>query len=143
METDGPIVVFDTDCVLCSRMVAFVLAHERGPDLRFAGAWSGEGLALAAAHGLSRSDLDETLLVVSGGRPLTRSDAAMEIARHFRAPWRWAAAAAVVPRPFRDAVYDLVARRRYRWFGRRQDCTVVPPAQRHRFIGVSGASGTT
>ena len=142
MGADGPIVVFDADRVLCSRMVAFVLAHERGPVLRFAGAWPDEGLALAAAHGLSRSDLDKTFLVVSGGRPLTRSDAAMEIASHLRAPWRWAAFAAIVPHPLRDAVHDQVARRRYRWFGRRQDCTVVPPAEWHRFIGLDGAPRT-
>ena len=60
--------------------------------------------------------------------------------RHFRAPWRWAAVVAAVPRPLRDVVYDFVARRRYRWFGRRQDCTVVPPTGRHRFIGVGSSS---
>lgn len=142
MKVDGPTVVFDTDCVLCSGMVAFVLAHEQAPVLRFAGAWSSEGLALAAMHGFSRSDLDKTFLVVCGGKALMRSDAGIEIMRHFRAPWRWAAVVAAVPRPLRDVVYDFVARRRYRWFGRRQDCIVVPPAERHRFIGVGGSSNT-
>jgi predicted DCC family thiol-disulfide oxidoreductase YuxK len=141
MRTDGPIVVFDTNCVLCSGMVAFVLAHERAPVLRFAGAWSREGLALAAKHGFSRADLDETFLVVRDDTALTRSDAGIEIARHFRAPWRWAAIAAIVPRGLRDAVYDFVARRRYRWFGERRDCTVVPPGQRYRFIGLGGGGG--
>jgi hypothetical protein len=65
MTADRPVVVFDTDCVLCSGMVSFVLAHERAPELRFAGAWSDEGLALAARHGFSRPDLDETFLVLS------------------------------------------------------------------------------
>ena len=143
MQTDSPIVVFDTNCVLCSGMVAFILAHEQAPILRFAGAWSSEGLALAAKYGFSRSDLDKTFLVVCSNKALTRSDAGIEIVRHFRAPWRWAAIAAAVPRPLRDAVYDLVARRRYRWFGKRQDCTVVPPAQKHRFIGLGGQSHTT
>lgn len=142
MIADGPIVVFDTNCVLCSGMVAFILAHEQAPVLRFAGAWSTEGLALAAEYGFSRSDLDKTFLVVCNGKALMRSDASVEIARHLRAPWRWAAVMAAVPRPLRNAVYDLVARRRYRWFGRRQDCTVVPVAERHRFIGVGGSSNT-
>ena len=141
MTADRPVVVFDTDCVLCGGMVLFVLAHERAPELRFAGAWSDEGLALAARHGFSRPDLDETFLVLSGGRVLTRSDAGIEILRHLRPPWRWLAAAlAAFPRPLRDAVYGFVARRRYRWFGRRADCAVVPPGERHRFIGVRGAS---
>jgi predicted DCC family thiol-disulfide oxidoreductase YuxK len=55
-----PIVVFDTNCVLCSGMVAFILAHERNRVLRFVGAWSDEGLALAARHHFSKSDLDQT-----------------------------------------------------------------------------------
>ena len=142
MKADSPIVVFDTDCVLCSRMVAFILAHEQAPVLRFAGAWSSEGLALAAAHGFSRSDLDKTFLVVRNGKALMRSDASVEIARHLRAPWQWATVIAAVPRPLRNAVYNFVARRRYHWFGRRQDCTVVPFAERHRFIGVGGSSNT-
>jgi predicted DCC family thiol-disulfide oxidoreductase YuxK len=142
MHANGPIVVFDTNCLLCSGMVAFVLAHEQAPVLRFAGAWSDEGVNLAAAHGFKASDLDKTFLVIRDGTALTRSDAAMEIARHLRAPWRWATITAIVPRPLRDAVYDFVARRRYRWFGKRQDCTVVPPTQRHRFIGVRASSNT-
>jgi predicted DCC family thiol-disulfide oxidoreductase YuxK len=137
---DGPIVVFDTNCVLCSGMVAFVLAHEQAPLLRFAGAWSSEGLALAAKYGFSRSDLGETFLVIRNGTALLRSDAGIEIMRHLRAPWRWAVIAAAVPRPLRDRAYDFVAQRRYRWFGERQDCTIVPPAERHRFIGLGGHS---
>ena len=142
MQPDGPIIIFDTDCVLCSGMVAFVLAHERAPLLRFAGAWSDEGLALAARHGLTREDLNETFAVIDGPRALLRSDASMVVLRHLRAPWRWLAALAIVPRPLRDAVYGFVAHRRYRWFGQRQDCTLVPPDQRHRFIGVRGRSAT-
>ena len=138
MDGPSPIIVFDTDCLLCSRMVAFVLAHERDHALRFAGAWSDEGSALAARHGFSRADLDKTFLVIVGDRALTRSDAGLEILRHLRAPWRWLAPGRLVPRAWRDAAYDAVARRRYRWFGRRENCTVVPLAERHRFIGVAG-----
>ncbi len=136
MDVPGPIIIFDTDCVLCSGMVAFVLAKEAAPRLRFAGAWSEEGLALAARHGITRHDLDETFVVIDGPRALLRSDAALLVLRHLRAPWRWLSAASLVPRPLRDAAYVFVARRRYRWFGQRQDCTVVPPDQRHRFLGL-------
>ena len=78
-----PIVVFDTNCVLCSGMVAFILAHERNRALRFVGAWSDEGLALAARHHFSKSDLDQTFLVLSGDAALSRSDAGVEILSHF------------------------------------------------------------
>ncbi|MBR0668439.1 DUF393 domain-containing protein [Roseomonas hellenica] len=138
VQAQDPIIVFDTDCVLCSGIVAFVLAHERDRQLRFAGAWSAEGLALAARHGFSRQDLEETFLLIAGGHVLTRSDAALAILRHMRAPWRWLMALRLVPRPLRDVVYRFVARRRYRWFGRRENCTIVPAGERERFIGVRG-----
>jgi len=134
-----PVIVFDTDCVLCSGMVAFVLRFERDAALHFAGAWSPEGARLAAAHGFAPKDLDATFLVVVGGKGLTRSDAAIEISRHLKAPWRWLGVLRIVPRSWRDCAYDLIARRRYRWFGRRENCTLVPPDQRHRFTGVGGA----
>lgn len=132
--------VFDTDCVLCSGTVAFILRHERDADLRFVGAWSPEGERLAAAHGFSRADLDETFLVILGGDALTRSDAGLAVAAHLRPPWRWLTALRLVPRPLRDGLYGFVARRRYRWFGRRTDCAMAPPEQRHRFEGVKGAA---
>ncbi|WP_211870297.1 thiol-disulfide oxidoreductase DCC family protein [Neoroseomonas terrae] len=143
MDAGGPIILFDTDCVLCSSMVAFVLARESAPVLRFAGAWSEEGLALAARHGLARQDLNDTFAVIDGSVALLRSDAGMIVLRHLRAPWRWLAVLRLVPRPLRDAVYGFVARRRYRWFGQRSDCTVVPADQRHRFIGVRGRPATS
>jgi len=94
-----PIVVFDTNCVLCSGMVAFILAHERNRALRFVGAWSDEGLALAARHHFSKSDLDQTFLVLSGDAALSRSDAGVEILSQLRAPWRWLAVVRIIPRP--------------------------------------------
>jgi predicted DCC family thiol-disulfide oxidoreductase YuxK len=136
-----PIVVFDTDCVLCSGMVRFVLAHERGPDLHFVGAWSATGLALAERHGFTQADLNDTFLVIRDGRALTRSDAGLALARMLRRPWCWLAGLSLVPRPIRDGVYDLIARHRYRWFGRRPSCVVVELRHRHRFLDVDTPPG--
>ena len=140
MTADGPIIVFDTDCVLCSGVVAFVLAHEQAPLLRFASAWSKEGLALAAGHGFTHADLQETFLVLTGEQALARSDGAIAVLRLLRRPWRWLAALAILPRPLRDAAYGVVARHRYRWFGQRSSCTLVPPGERHRFIGLENVT---
>jgi predicted DCC family thiol-disulfide oxidoreductase YuxK len=134
-----PTLVFDTDCVLCAGTVRIVLTHERDDRLHFMGAWSPEGLALAARYGFTAEDLNGTFLLIQDGRALTRSDAALEVARHLRAPWRWARMFGTVPKPLRDRLYGLVARSRYRLFGRRQDCVRVPPDQRHRFHGVQSA----
>jgi predicted DCC family thiol-disulfide oxidoreductase YuxK len=140
MPAPAPVVVFDTDCVLCSGMVAFVLAHERDSALNFVGAWSDVGLDLARQYGFSRADLDQTFLVLDQGRALSRSDAGLALVNHLRAPWRWLAILRVVPKIVRDAAYSVVARHRYRWFGQRRDCTIVPPHARDRFIGVAGGT---
>ena len=132
-----PIVVFDTDCVLCSGMVRFVLAHERGPELLFAGAGSASGLALAERHGFTPADLNDTFLVIEEGRALTRSEAGIALARRLRRPWRWLAALRVIPRPVRDAVYGFIARHRYQWFGRRPSCLVIEPRHRDRILDIS------
>ena len=130
------IVVFDTDCVLCSGMVAFILAHERDHSLRFASAWSNEGSQLAALHGFSKADLNKTFLVIDNDVVFSHSDAGLQILGRLKAPWRWLAALALAPRPLRDGFYRFIAARRYRWFGRRENCVVVPLDQRDRFIGI-------
>ncbi len=134
-----PTLVFDTDCVLCAGAVRFLLAHERDDRLHFMGAWSREGLALAAQYGFTAEDLNGTFLLIENGRALARSDAALKVARHLWAPWRWFRLLRMVPKPLRDRLYGLVARYRYRLFGRREDCARVPPEQRHRFHGVRPA----
>ena len=126
--------MFDTDCVMCSAWVRFVLRHERAPAARFVSAWSEQGLALAAEHGLAPRDLDDTYLVLSGGRALTRSEATLAIISTLRAPWSWASASRIVPPPLRDWFYERMARNRYRWFGRRDQCFLPPEGQQARFV---------
>ena len=126
-------VVFDTRCVLCSRWVQFLLRHETDDQLRFVSAWSPTGLSLAASHGLGEQDLQRTYLVVRDGAGLTRSDAGLALLMHLKAPWRWLGLLRIVPRPIRDAAYDLVARNRYRWFGTTETCLMPEPDTRHRF----------
>lgn len=127
-------IVFDTDCVLCSAWVHFLLRHEHDEAMHFIGAWSDTGLALAAEHELNRADLERTFLVIDCGRALTRSDAVLALLTNLRAPWRWFACFSVLPHGLRDAVYDVVACNRYRWFGRKPQCFVPPPEARHRFV---------
>lgn len=131
--TDQPVILYDGTCGLCDGAVRFILKHERAPWCRFAPIQSPAGAALIRAAGRDPEKRD-TVYLWTGGMLLDRSDAALEAARHLRAPWRWARMLRVLPRPWRDALYDLVARRRYRWFGRRDFCLVPPGLDRSRFL---------
>lgn len=127
-------IVFDTDCVLCGRWVHFILAHEQDHHIRFVSAWSPQGLAIAARYGLDAADLQLTYLVVENGRGHIKSAAGLVLLRHLKAPYRWLSALCILPRPFRDGLYTLVARNRYRWFGRADSCFIPPPGMGHRFV---------
>ena len=126
--------IFDGECVLCSHTVQFVLRHERDEAIRFATTQSAAGREVAERNGISVVDLDLTFVLVEDGKAWVRSDAALRVARHLRAPWNWLALLRVFPRPLRDLAYSAVARRRYRLFGRRDTCFMPTPSQRHRFI---------
>jgi len=128
------VMLFDSQCVLCSGTVRFVLAHERGHSIAFAGTSGEAGRALAARHGMNEADLDASFVLIEGDRALTRSDAALRLARELRAPWSWLGALRLIPRPVRDAAYSWVARHRYRLFGRLDACFLPAPEQRARFL---------
>lgn len=125
--------VFDGVCKLCARCVNFILAHERDDVIRFAAMQSVSGQALLRRFGFDPQNV-VTFVFIKGGTVHVRSDAALEIARHLRLPWRMLSVLRLVPRRLRDSLYDLVARNRYRWFGKRERCFVPSPQLRSRFI---------
>jgi predicted DCC family thiol-disulfide oxidoreductase YuxK len=128
------VVLFDGVCNLCNSAVWFLIVHDVFRRLRFAPLQSDAGCALLARHGMT-ADATDTFVVIERGRALTRSDAALAVTRHLPPPWGWAALALRwLPRGWRDAVYACVARRRYRWFGRRDTCMVPGKDLRDRFI---------
>jgi predicted DCC family thiol-disulfide oxidoreductase YuxK len=132
-EGEGPIVLFDGVCVLCCGGVRFLLAHDARGRMRFAAMQSPEGQALLRRHHLPLTEF-RTFAVLDGGRVLVRSDAALRLADELAAPLRWLRFLRVVPRILRDAIYDLVARSRYRIFGRREQCFLPAPTERARFL---------
>ncbi len=136
LETGGrTIVVFDTDCILCSRWVRFLLERETTERMIFVSTWCATGLDLAERHGLLRADLDRTYLVIKDGAGLTRSTAGLALLAELKSPWPWIGRVlAVMPQVLRDKAYDAIAARRYRWFGRRDRCFVPPPNAKGRFI---------
>ena len=134
MSIDGPILIFDGVCVLCSRSVQFVLRHDRDRRFRFATTQSPAGIRLMTAHGLDASQ-PASVLLIEGGRASTESAALVRVLRCFGGAWPiLAGAIRLIPRPLRDAAYRAVARRRFRWFGRRETCYLPDPADAGRFV---------
>lgn len=130
---NSPVLLFDGVCNLCNASVQWVLKHDKKAVFRFAALQSPAGQSLLRNAGLSAEDFD-TVVLVDGARVFTRSDAALEIVRRIGGLWSWLAVFRFVPRPVRDAVYDWIARRRYRWFGRTESCMIPRPEWSNRFI---------
>ena len=128
-----PIVVFDGDCVLCSANARFILRRDRRRRFRLATMQGQAGAALMARFGIDPLD-PETFILVEGERVRRNSDAALAIAEGLGWPWRALGVLRIVSRPVRDAVYRLVARNRYRWFGRRERCFVPTAEQADRIL---------
>jgi predicted DCC family thiol-disulfide oxidoreductase YuxK len=134
MSSEGPILVFDGVCVLCSRSVQFVLRHDRDKRFRFATTQSPTGARLMTANGLDASK-PASVLLIDGERAFTESAAMVRVLRSFGGVWTLLASLIwVVPRPLRDAAYRVVARRRYRWFGQRETCYLPDSSEADRFL---------
>ncbi len=137
VEREGPIILFDGVCNLCDASVRFVIDHDPDARFRFAPLQSQAAAALLARLGRAAPSGPQAVLLLEGGRSWEGSDAALRIARRLRGPWRLAGALAVVPRPLREAAYRLIARNRFRWFGRRAACRLPTPELRARFLATA------
>ena len=131
-SNDPAIWLFDEECVLCSSAVQFTLRHKRAPSIRFVAIRSPEGRRLALEHGID-PDCADTFLFVETGRVLARSDGVAAWAGHLRAPWSWLRFSRLLPAALRDAAYSIIARNRYKLFGR-GSCLAPSAAQRARFV---------
>lgn len=139
-EPGGPIIFFDGVCGLCDRFVDFVIARDRKGVYRFA-PLQGETYAahfgsqgLRGSQGPPSTDAPSTVLLAEGPVLKARSDATLRILAGLGGPWRLAGLLLLIPRTLRDGVYDFVAARRYRWFGKKESCRLPTPEERGRFL---------
>ncbi len=133
---EGPLLLFDGECGLCTSSVRFILARDRTQELRFASLQSELGRRVLEGHGLDPDELSTLVLVDRDGDVALRSTAALRVAgEHLRFPWRLAVVLRVVPRVLRDGVYRWVSRNRIRWFGTADACQMPAPGEAERFVG--------
>ena len=137
MEAHAPrrdaIIVFDGVCVICNGWVDFLLRHDRRGRYRFAAMQMRSGRELLSHHGLDPDD-PVSFLLLDGQGAHTDTDAILRVFAGLGGAWRLMAAGRLVPRFVRDPLYRLLARNRYRWFGRHDACRILDAGERHRFI---------
>ncbi|MFO0573670.1 MAG: thiol-disulfide oxidoreductase DCC family protein [Polyangia bacterium] len=137
------VVLFDGVCNFCNGAVNFIIDRDPAGRFRFAALQSEAAQALLAEKGrtLPPGDPDTVILLETDERGETRlyerSTAALHIAAGLRFPWNLFYALILVPRPVRDFFYRLIAKNRYRWFGKRDACRIPTPELRARFLEMS------
>ena len=129
---EDDVILYDGVCVFCSRWIRFVAARDVHARFRFTAIQSPYGNRLADALGIDANDPD-TNAVIHGGIAYFKSDAALTVLSNLPG-WRWVRVLLAVPRPLRDAVYNLVARNRYRIFGKYDTCFVPDAALQARVM---------
>jgi predicted DCC family thiol-disulfide oxidoreductase YuxK len=121
------LILFDGVCVLCSRGCRFVSKRDRRGYFRFVPIQLAEGRPLAEQLGID-PDRPDSFAFVRKGKGYVKSEAVLRIARELP-HWQWTWVFHFIPRVIRDAIYGVVARNRYRWFGRRDAC-MLPNSDR-------------
>jgi len=143
MNMSKPILLFDGVCGLCDRLTQFLLKRDRQDRLLFASLQSEFAAAILKRHGKDAHDLDTVYLVKNHEQPdevlLARSDAIISVLRELGGIWSLAASGKILPRGLRDRLYNLVARNRYKVFGKHETCMLPEPKHRRKFVDDLGA----
>ena len=130
---DKPLVLFDGVCNLCNASVQFIIEHDPEGKIMFASLQSERGQAILQHLGMKMDDFD-TFIFIEKGVAYTRSTGILKELRYFKGGWRFLYAFIVIPRPIRDFFYNIVARNRYRWFGKKNECWLPTPELKMRFL---------
>ena len=126
------LVVYDGVCMLCNRMVQYLLRNDQQQLLTFS---TFQGLPDVISKNGLQFPLEESISYYRKGMWWQQSSAVLMIYKDVFGSWHWSQLAWVFPRFLRDFIYRIIAKNRYRWFGKHAHCVLPTPAQRDRFIG--------
>ncbi len=129
---DKAIILFDGECNLCNASVIFVVKRDKKEHFHYSHLQSEAGQAIRREHDIP--DSVDSILLYENGKVHTRSSAALHIAQKLSGGWPFLYVFMIIPRPIRDWIYNIVARNRYRWFGKQEQCMVPTAGVKARFI---------
>jgi predicted DCC family thiol-disulfide oxidoreductase YuxK len=127
------IVLFDGVCNLCNHGVQFIIKRDKKKQFLFASLQGKRGNELLRKFNLTDSILNSFILI-DGDKVYTRSTAALRVAKKLRGGWKLLYGLMIVPRFIRNVVYNIIAKNRYKWFGKKDECMVPGPELRERFL---------
>lgn len=128
-----PVLFFDGVCNLCTGSVQFVLKRDRKKQFLFASLQGKNGQELLKQDNIPVNEL-KSLILKEDDRIYTRSTAVLRMLKQLGGGWKLLYAFIIIPPFIRDAIYNLIARNRYKWFGKKEECWVPTPELKERFL---------
>ena len=132
-EDQNPVILFDGMCNFCSNSVQFIINRDPSSKFRFASLQSETGKNLIAKSKIDNKNLD-SIVLFENGTYYIKSTAVLKIASKLNALWPLFYFFIVIPAPLRDYFYDIVAKNRYKWFGKKEECMVPNAEIKARFL---------
>ncbi|MFT5237950.1 MAG: putative DCC family thiol-disulfide oxidoreductase YuxK [Flavobacteriaceae bacterium] len=133
MTNKHKIILFDGVCNLCNDSVKVVIKHDKKDIFRFSAIQSAVGVQMASEYGIDISKTD-SILLIDKDKIYAKSTAALKIARHLSSGYPLLYGFMIVPNFIRNWVYDIIAKNRYKWFGRKDSCMIPTPELKNKFL---------
>jgi predicted DCC family thiol-disulfide oxidoreductase YuxK len=132
------VLLYDGVCNMCDSTVQFVLKRDKKKKIHFAGLQSSVAKTILAQHDV-RIDPNElsTIYYIRKGKLYSRSTAILKVCMELNNAWPLMGAFLIVPKFIRDGVYSFIARNRYKWFGKKEYCTLPDPEERNLFLDLN------
>lgn len=128
------IVLFDGVCNFCASSVQFIIKHDKSNSLQFASLQSTIGQELLTKYNMPKNL--EGVVFIENGKAYFKSLAAFRIVRYFSGFWKGLILFSILPKFITDFFYDIIAKNRYKWFGKKDSCMIPSPEIRSRFLDV-------
>ena len=133
MNSTYPIVLFDGVCNFCNYWVNFAIKRDKKKKLRFTPLQGETAKRLLPQYNISSTSLS-SVIFIDGNKVYTQSSAAIRICKYLDGGWKLFYGLMIIPKFFRDWIYNIIARNRYKWFGKKDVCMIPTPEMRARFL---------
>jgi len=128
------IVLFDGLCNICNGSVNFILKRDKQSKFKFASLQSEIGFKLSEKHKIDTNNVDSIVLIKNDSTYI-KSSAVLEILKNMPMGWRLFRIGIIFPKFMRDWIYDIIAKHRYKIFGKKDECPIPPKDVQDRFLG--------
>jgi len=131
--SDKPIILFDGVCNLCNAMVNFIIRQDKKNVFLFAALQSNAGKKLLEQYKIDWK-ANDSFVIIENEKAYMKSNAALKLYNKLPWYWKWTQVFWIVPRFIRDGVYNFIARKRYRWFGKKEKCMIPTGEMKQKFL---------